>query len=197
MLAAICYQLDQPLRVEEVELDAPKRNEVLVRMAASGICHSDLSVINGIMPARLPCVLGHEGSGIVEAVGEGVEHVRPGDRVLLAWVTPCGQCFYCRAGKPQLCDVGAQINATHRQPDGTTRMHRGGTDLQTFCALGALAERIVAPARACVKLPADAPLDKAALIGCSVMTGVGAVFNTAAVQAGSSVAVFGAGGVGL
>jgi len=166
-------------------------------MAASGICHSDLSVITGIMPAKLPCVLGHEGSGTVEQVGEGVEHLRPGDRVLLSWVMPCRACFYCRAGEPQLCDVGARINATHRQPDGTTRMHRNGADLQTFCGLGALAERIVAPANACVKLPDDAPLDKAALIGCSVMTGGGAVFNTAQVRAGSSVAVFRAGGVGL
>src|SRR5712691_6450299 len=197
MLAAVCYQLEQPLSVEEVTLDAPKRNEALVRMAASGVCHSDLSVITGIMPAKLPCVLGHEGAGTVEQLGDGVEHLEVGDRVLLSWVTPCGVCFYCGIGKPQLCDVGAKINATHRQPDGTTRMHRNGVDLQTFSGLGALAEAVVAPARACVKLPDDAPLDKAALIGCSVMTGVGAVFNTAQVQPGSRVAVFGAGGVGL
>jgi S-(hydroxymethyl)glutathione dehydrogenase/alcohol dehydrogenase len=197
MLAAICYELDQPVRVEEVSLDEPKRGEVQVRMAASGVCHSDYSVITGIMPARLPCVLGHEGAGTVERCGEGIDHLKEGDRVLLSWVTPCGACFYCGIGKPQLCDVGAKINATHRQPDGTTRMHRDGIDLQTFSALGALAERIVAPANACVKLPEDTPLDKAALIGCSVMTGVGAVFNTAQVQSGSRVAVFGAGGVGL
>jgi S-(hydroxymethyl)glutathione dehydrogenase / alcohol dehydrogenase len=197
MLAAVCYQLDQPVQVEEVELDEPKCGEVQVRMAASGVCHSDLSVITGIMPAKLPCVLGHEGAGTVERIGEGVEHLKEGDRVMLAWVTPCGACFYCRIGKPELCDVGAKINATFRQPDGTTRMHRNGVDLQTFSGLGALAEAVVAPAKACVKLPDDAPLDKAALIGCSVMTGVGAVFNTAAVQPGSRVAVFGAGGVGL
>jgi S-(hydroxymethyl)glutathione dehydrogenase/alcohol dehydrogenase len=197
MFAAVCYALDQPVRIEDVEIDAPRRGEVLVRMAASGVCHSDYSVITGVMPAKLPCVLGHEGAGIVERLGEGVEHLKVGDRVMLAWVTPCGVCFYCRIGKPQLCDVGAKINATFRQPDGTTRMHRDGVDLQTFSGLGALAERIVAPANACVKLPDDAPLDKAALIGCSVMTGVGAVFNTAAVRPGSSVAVFGAGGVGL
>jgi len=197
MLAAVCYQLEKPVQVEEVDLDEPKRGEVRVRMAASGVCHSDLSVITGIMPAKLPCVLGHEGAGIVERLGEGVEHLKEGDRVMLAWVTPCGACFYCRIGKPQLCDVGAKINATFRQPDGTTRMHRNGVDLQTFSGLGALAERIVAPSNACVKLPDDAPLDKAALIGCSVMTGVGAVFNTAQVHPGSSVAVFGAGGVGL
>jgi len=197
MLAAICYELDQPVRVEDVDLDEPKRGEVLVRMAASGVCHSDYSVTTGIMPAKLPCVLGHEGAGIVERIGEGVEHLQEGDRVLLSWVTPCGVCFYCGIGKPQLCDVGAKINATFRQPDGTSRMHRDGVDLQAFSALGALAERIVAPAKACVRLPEDAPLDKAALIGCSVMTGIGAVINTARVKAGSSVAVFGVGGVGL
>jgi S-(hydroxymethyl)glutathione dehydrogenase/alcohol dehydrogenase len=197
MKAAICYALNEPVRVDDVSLDAPKKNEVLVRMVAAGVCHSDRSVLNGIMPAKLPCVLGHEGAGIVARAGEGVTHVKEGDRVVLSWVTPCGRCFFCQSGSPQLCDVGAQINATHRQPDGTTRLHRDGADLQTFSALGALAEEVVAPANACIKLPDDAPLDKAALIGCAVMTGVGAVLNTAVVQPGSSVAVFGAGGVGL
>jgi S-(hydroxymethyl)glutathione dehydrogenase/alcohol dehydrogenase len=197
MRAAICYALNEPVRVEDIELDDPRDGEVHVRMAASGVCHSDRSVINGIMPARLPCVLGHEGAGVVARTGAGVTHVKEGDRVVLAWVTPCGRCRYCLMGSPQLCDVGAQINATHRQPDGTTRVHRDGADLQAFCGLGALADEVIAPANACVKLPDDAPLDKAALIGCSVMTGVGAVLNTAAVKPGSSVAVFGAGGVGL
>jgi S-(hydroxymethyl)glutathione dehydrogenase / alcohol dehydrogenase len=195
--AAVCYQLDQPLRVEEVTIDAPTRNEVLVRMAASGVCHSDFSVITGIMPAKLPCVLGHEGAGTVERLGDGVEHLKEGDRVLLSWVTPCGVCYYCRLGTPHLCEVGAQINSTHRPADGRARLHRDGADLQAFCGLGALSEMVVAPANACVKLPDDAPLDKAALIGCAVMTGVGAVFNTAKVRPGSRVAVFGAGGVGL
>lgn len=197
MRAAVCHQLDQPLRVEEVTLDAPKPGEVLVRMAASGVCHSDLSVITGIMPARLPCVLGHEGAGTVERLGDSVEHLKEGDRVLLSWVTPCGLCYYCGIGNPHLCDVGARINSTHRTADGTTRVHRNGADLQAFCGLGTLSEMVVAPANACVKLPDDAPLDKAALIGCSVMTGVGAVVNTAKVRPGSRVAVFGAGGVGL
>jgi S-(hydroxymethyl)glutathione dehydrogenase/alcohol dehydrogenase len=197
MKAAICYALNEPVRVEEISLDAPKDGEVLVRMAAAGVCHSDRSVLSGIMPAKLPCVLGHEGAGVVMRAGAGVSHVKEGDRVVLSWVTPCGRCDYCRGGSPQLCDVGAQINATHRQPDGTTRAHRDGVDLQTFSGLGALAEEVVAPGNACVKLPDDAPLDKAALIGCAVMTGVGAVLNTAAVRPGSSVAVFGVGGVGL
>ena len=197
MKAAVCYENDEPVRVEEVTIDAPKRNEVLVRMAASGVCHTDLSVITGIMPAKLPCVLGHEGSGTIERLGDGVDHLKEGDRVLLSWVTPCGVCYFCRMGSPHLCEVGAQINTTHRPADGKARHHRDGADLQAFCGLGTLSEMVVAPVNACVKLPDDAPLDKAALIGCAVMTGVGAVFNTAKVPPGSRVAVFGAGGVGL
>jgi S-(hydroxymethyl)glutathione dehydrogenase/alcohol dehydrogenase len=195
--AAVCYRNDEPVRVEEVTIDEPAPNEVLVRMTATGVCHSDLSVVTGIMPAKLPCVLGHEGAGTIERVGDGVESLRVGDPVLLSWVTPCGACFYCRIGKPHLCDVGAQINATHRRPDGSTRVHQDGADLQAFCGLGAMSQFVVAPLNACVKLPGDIPLDKAALVGCAVMTGVGAVFNTAGVEAGSRVAVFGAGGVGL
>src|SRR6267143_462747 len=128
MKAAVCYQNDAPVRVEEITIDAPGRNEVLVRMAASGVCHSDLSVITGIMPAKLPCVLGHEGAGTVERLGDGVEHLKEGDRVLLSWVMPCGECFHCILGEPHLCDVGARINATHRQPDGSTRVHRNGAE---------------------------------------------------------------------
>jgi S-(hydroxymethyl)glutathione dehydrogenase/alcohol dehydrogenase len=195
--AAICYQNDQPVRVEEVTLDAPREDEVRVRIAACGVCHSDLSVISGLLRSKLPCVLGHEGAGIVEAVGGGVTHVKPGDKVLLAWVTSCSRCFYCRMGKPHLCEVGEQINKTNRMPDGSTRVRQGGQDLWVFSAVGAMAEEVVVPASAAVKLPADAPMDKCALLGCAVITGVGAVFNTAQVTPGSSVVVFGAGGVGL
>src|ERR1700682_4840233 len=130
MKAAVCYKNNEPVRVEEITIDAPGRNEVLVRMAASGVCHTDLSVITGIMPARLPCVLGHEGAGTVERLGDGVEHLKAGDRVLLSWVTPCGVCFYCRLGDPHLCEAGAQINTTHRPADGKSRHHRDGADLQ-------------------------------------------------------------------
>ncbi|HEY5675910.1 MAG TPA: alcohol dehydrogenase catalytic domain-containing protein, partial [Myxococcales bacterium] len=193
MKAAICYQNDQPVRVEEVSLDAPARDEVRVRIAACGVCHSDLSVISGLLRSKLPCVLGHEGAGIVEAVGEGVTHVARGDKVLLAWVVSCGRCFYCRMGKPHLCEVGEQINKSNRMPDGSTRVHQGGQDLWVFSAVGAMAEEVVVPASAAVKLPPDAPLDKSALLGCAVLTGVGAVFNTAQVVPGSSVVVFGAG----
>src|SRR5437764_12401317 len=150
MKAAVCEGLDQPLRVEEITIDAPKRGEVLVRMAASGVCHSDLSVITGIMPAKLPCILGHEGAGTIERLGDGVEHLKEGDRVLLSWVTPCSNYYYCRIGSPHLCDVGAQINSTHRPADGTSRVHRDGIDLTAFCGLGALAETVVPPAYSCV-----------------------------------------------
>jgi S-(hydroxymethyl)glutathione dehydrogenase/alcohol dehydrogenase len=196
--AAICFGIGEPLRVEDVALDPPRADEVLVRVAAAGVCHSDYSVLTGVMPARLPCVLGHEGAGVVEETGAGVTHVRAGDRVVLSWVTQCGQCFYCRAGEPHLCAVGGKINQHFRMPDGSTRLRHDGVELQAFSALGALAERVVAPARAVVRIDDDFPLRTAALVGCAVTTGVGAVLNTAAVKAGSSVAVFGAGGgVGL
>jgi S-(hydroxymethyl)glutathione dehydrogenase/alcohol dehydrogenase len=197
MRAAICREKDAPVRVETVTLDAPRRDEVLVRLAASGVCHTDLSVITGVMPMRLPAVLGHEGAGVVEEVGPGVSHLSPGDRVVLSWVTRCGACFYCRRGQPNLCEVGEAINARHRMPDGTSRVHSEGADLQVFSVLGTMAERAVVPAGSAVKLPDDAPLETAALVGCAVMTGVGAVFNTAGVPPGSTVAVFGAGGIGL
>ena len=197
MKAAICYEFDKPVRVEEVTLDRPGRDEVRVRIAACGVCHSDLSVIHGILRSKLPCVLGHEGAGIVEEVGEGVTGLKPGDKVVLSWVMSCSRCFYCRMGKPQLCELGEKINKYNRMPDGSTRVHQGKDDLWVFSAVGALAEEAVVPASAAVKLPPDAPLDKCALLGCAVLTGVGAVFNTAQVVPGSSVVVFGAGGVGL
>ncbi len=197
MRAAVCFDTKAPVRIEDVDLDPPRANEVQVRIVAAGVCHSDYSVATGVMPTKLPCVLGHEGAGIVEEVGPGVDHVAPGDPVVLSWVAQCGECFYCLVGQPNLCTLGGAINLKFRMPDGSTRVHHQGTELQSFSALGAMAERVVAPARSVVKLPADAPLEKAALIGCAVLTGVGAVTRTARVTPGSSVAVFGVGGVGL
>src|SRR5256885_9614841 len=197
MKAAVCYERNQPVRVEEVTCDPPRRDEVRVRLAATGVCHSDYSLITGILRGRLPCVLGHEGAGVVEEVGESVSHLSPGDKVVLSWVTPCGRCYFCRLAKPHLCQLGERINKTNRMPDGTSRVHKDGQDLDVFSAIGTMAEFSVAPANAAVKVPPDAPLDKCALLGCAVTTGVGAVFNTAGVVPGSSVAVFGAGGVGL
>jgi S-(hydroxymethyl)glutathione dehydrogenase / alcohol dehydrogenase len=197
MKAAICYEHNQPVRVDDVTLDPPRRDEVRVRLAATGVCHSDFSLVTGLLRGKLPCVLGHEGAGVIEEVGEGVGHLARGDKVVLSWVTPCGRCYFCRLAKPHLCEVGERINKTNRMPDGTTRVHKDGQELNVFSAIGTMAEFAVAPANAAVKLPPDAPLDKCALLGCAVTTGVGAVFNTAKVVPGSSVAVFGAGGVGL
>ncbi|MDP3937634.1 MAG: Zn-dependent alcohol dehydrogenase [Deltaproteobacteria bacterium] len=197
MKAVICYERDKPVVVEEIEHDAPGRDEVCVRMAASGVCHSDLSVVTGVMPLMLPCVLGHEGAGVVEEVGEGVTHVKPGDRVVFSWVATCGTCYFCRIGKQNLCELGEKVNRMSMLPDGTSRLHKDGKDLFSFSGIATMAETVIAHASSAVKVPDDAPLDKAALLGCAVMTGVGAVFNTAKVPPGSSVAVFGAGGVGL
>src|SRR5262245_30553629 len=197
MKAAVVFDTNAPVRIEDIDLDPPREGEVLVRIVAAGVCHSDYSVATGVMPTRLPCVLGHEGAGVVLEVGAGVDHVAPGDPVVLSWVAQCGECFYCRSGQPNLCALGSTINQRFRMPDGSTRVRLGGKELQSFSARGAMAEEVVAPARSVVKLPADAPLDKAALIGCAVLTGVGAVLNTAQVPPGSAVAVFGVGGVGL
>ena len=197
MQAAICYEQNQPVRVEEVTLDPPKRGEIRVRMAAAGVCHSDLSAVRGVITMKMPLVLGHEGAGVVEELGEGVTHLAVGEKVVLSWVTPCGVCFFCRHGKPNLCEVGERINQSNRMMDGTSRVKKHGRDLHVYSALGTMAEYAVVPANAAVKVPDDAPLDKCALLGCAVTTGVGAVLNTARVEAGSSVVVFGAGGVGL
>ena len=197
MKAAVCYENNKPVRVEDIEQDGPRRGEVRVRLAASGVCHSDFSVITGVMPLKLPCVLGHEGAGIVEEVGEGVIRLVRGDSVVLSWITPCGTCRFCRMGRMSLCDLGAQINLTSLMPDGTSRVHKDGGDLFAFSGLGTMAETAVVQEAAAVKVPADTPLEKAVLVGCAVMTGVGAVFNTARVEPGSRVAVFGTGGVGL
>ena len=130
MKAAICYERNQPVRVEDVSLDAPRRDEVRVRLAASGVCHSDLSLVTGILPGRLPCVLGHEGAGVVEEIGEGVTHLARGDKVVLSWVTPCSRCFYCRLGKPNLCELGERINKTNRMPDG--KLYRARMDYRRY-----------------------------------------------------------------
>ncbi|MFP2960595.1 zinc-binding dehydrogenase [Myxococcus sp. 1LA] len=196
MKAAVCFEKDV-LTVDDVRFEPPRARELLVRMVACGVCHTDLSVLNGTVKMKLPCVLGHEGAGIVEEAGEDVTHVKKGDKVVLSWVAQCGECYFCRLQRPNLCELGERINASNRMPDGSTRLFRDTRELNVFSALGALAEYAVVPARAAVRLPEDAPLDKAALIGCAVATGVGAVFNTAQMPPGATVAVFGAGGVGL
>jgi S-(hydroxymethyl)glutathione dehydrogenase/alcohol dehydrogenase len=194
--AAIVYATNQPVVVEDIELDPPKSGEVMVKLAASGVCHSDLAVANGSQRHLLPEVLGHEGAGVVVEVGQGVSAVKPGDRVMLSFVPACGRCSYCTTGRPNLC-------ATHfGSPrgtllDGTCRFHKGEQRCHHMSRLGTMTEYTVVQADALIPATEGVPLDKAALIGCAVTTGVGAVVHTAKVEPGGWVAVIGAGGVGL
>jgi S-(hydroxymethyl)glutathione dehydrogenase / alcohol dehydrogenase len=197
MRAVILSEVKQRLRIEDVELDPPKQGEVLVKIGAAGVCHSDFHFMNGDLHIPLPCVLGHEGAGVVEEVGEGVTAVEPGDHVVLLFRPNCGHCEYCSRGRPALCALTAKIRATGMMLDGTSRLHLHGQDLRHHHGVSCFAERSVVLEQGCVPIPKDVPLEVAALVGCAVMTGVGAVTNTAQVVAGSSVLVIGAGGVGL
>jgi S-(hydroxymethyl)glutathione dehydrogenase/alcohol dehydrogenase len=197
MKAAVFYQPKQPLSVEELDLQEPKAEEVLVRVAAAGVCHSDLHFVDGLLPHPVPAVLGHEGAGVVEAVGEGVTYVQPGDHVILCFTPSCGECVYCVAGRPNLCIEGGRAAARGTLMDGTTRLSKNGRPVYHMAATACFAERTVVPEGGVVKIREDIPLDRAALISCGVMTGVGAAILTARVEVGSSVAVIGCGGVGL
>lgn len=193
MKAVVAHELNR-FSVEEVTLDPPKAGEVLVKMKATGICHSDLSVINGTIPVPFPMVLGHEGAGIVEALGPGVTNVKPGDHVALSFVPNCGDCYHCLRSEPYLC---MRSTPDGKMMDGTTRVHLNGKDINVMQFLGNMAEYAVVPAMCLVKIDADIDMKAAALVGCGVTTGVGAALKTAQVKPGSTVAVFGAGGVGL
>ncbi|MEX1258228.1 MAG: Zn-dependent alcohol dehydrogenase [Gemmatimonadota bacterium] len=193
MKALVAYALNQ-MGVEEVELDPPKASEIQIRMAAAGVCHSDLSALNGTIPVEFPLVLGHEGAGVVEAVGEGVTHVKPGDHVVMSFVPNCGTCFHCLRNEAYLCRSTPRGGT---MVDGTRRLHWKGEPLGAFISLGNMAERVVCPAMNVVSVPKEIPLRVAALIGCGVTTGVGAAIHTARVTPGSTVAVFGCGGVGI
>jgi len=182
------------LVVEDVSMAPPQAGEVLVRMKAAGVCHSDLSVANGTVPMPLPMVLGHEGAGIVAEVGPGVTNVTPGDHVVLSFVPTCGECWFCVRKEPHLC---VRCDAGGRMWDGTSRLQLRGQELGAMSQLGCLAEYAVVSAKSLMPVDASIPFDAAALVGCAVMTGVGAVANTARVKAGATVAVFGCGGVGL
>jgi len=197
MKAAVLYAPGQALQVEELDLGAPQRGEVRVRLVASGLCGTDLHVLDGTLGAPLPAVLGHEGAGVVEEVGDGVITVEPGDHVVLLWRASCGRCLYCLSGRPALCDLGLRIRSTGRMLDGRSRLWRGDQEIFHFLGVSAFAEACVVPEAAVVRIRRDVPLDRAVLLGCAVLTGVGAVFNAAAPPPGSRVAVFGAGGVGL
>ena len=195
--AAVCNAIDTPLEVVDVDLQAPRANEVKVRLGASGVCHSDLSVRNGTLLAPLPAVLGHEGAGVIEEVGEGVEHLQPGDHVVISWIPQCRDCYFCQGGQGHLCDVGLPTIATGALLDGTSRFARQGQPLLQMSASGTFTESTVVPAMSAVKIDKDIPLTAAALIGCGVLTGFGAAHNTADIRQGDTVAVVGCGGVGL
>ncbi len=193
--AAVMIEPDQPLQIRQIEVAEPGPDEARIRMAASGVCHSDLHTLDGTMDYPLPVVLGHEGAGVVESVGPDVTNVRPGDHVMLSWVPYCGRCASCTTGHPNLClDLAWSDNGTMR--DGTVRFHADGQPVHHYTT-SSFAEVSVVPAQSCIPVAADLPLQELALMGCAVMTGVGAVFNTAQVRPGDSVAVVGCGGVGL
>jgi len=197
MKAAVLYAVGQPLQIEDLSLEDPQRGEVMVRVAAGGVCHSDLHVMNGDLTAPLPVVLGHEGAGIVEKVGDGVRDFAPGDHVLLLWRASCGNCLHCLGGRPALCELGAGIRWSGHLLDGTSRFKKGSEEIRHFAGVSSFGERTVLPQEGLVKIDPDVPLEKAAIVGCAVMTGVGAVINTAKVEAGASMVVIGCGGVGL
>jgi Zn-dependent alcohol dehydrogenase len=196
--AAVLERTGADLIVEELELAPPGPHEVLVRLAASGVCHSDFNAMDGTAETRCPAVLGHEGAGVVEAVGAGVERVGVGDHVALSWTPSCGECTECRRDLPQLCAAAWPAMAAGVLLDGTTRLTRdGGEEIHHYSLLSTFADACVVSERSCVPIPKDVPFGVAGLVGCAVTTGVGAVWRTADVRAGDRVAVIGCGGVGL
>jgi alcohol dehydrogenase len=190
------YAASRPLEFVELELDPPGPGEVLLRMRAAGLCHSDLSVIDGNRPRPLPLALGHEGAGIVEAVGDGVTALAPGDPVVTTFVATCGHCTPCRAGRPVLCEPAMRANVAGTLLSGARRLHRNGP-VNHHLGVSAFAEHAVVAQESCVRIPADLPFDQAAVFGCAVITGVGSVVNAAAMPRGASALVVGLGGVGL
>jgi S-(hydroxymethyl)glutathione dehydrogenase/alcohol dehydrogenase len=195
--AAVLTAIDQPLSIETVQLDALGPSDVLIRNHASGLCHTDLEVIWGSLAYPLPIVLGHEGAGIVEAVGADVHHVRPGDAVIASWNPHCGHCFYCDREQPILCEPFKRHEPAGVLLDGRSRLRLNGETLHHFSVVSSHAEYSVVPASGAVAIPKEMPLDRACLIGCGVMTGVGAVSRLAKVEAGATVVVIGCGAVGL
>lgn len=197
MKAAILYELGKPIRVEEVTLDEPEANEVLVKVAATGVCHTDLHFIKGEMPQPMPVVLGHEGAGVVEKVGPGVTTLKPGDHVVMMVAYSCGKCRYCVSGQSAMCAEWLGYHMMGTLPSMTKRLKKDGQELNHFFSQSSFAEYAVVHERTAIKIREDAPLDTVCLLGCGTSTGVGAVINTAGMKAGETMAVFGCGGVGL
>ncbi len=193
MKAAVLNEVNRPLDIEEIQIDGPRPREVLIRTGATGVCHSDLHFVEGKYKTPMPAVLGHEASGTVEAIGEQVSYVQPGDRVITCLSVFCGHCDKCLSGRPALCSRLDVIRAPTEPP----RLRRGDTSITQFFQISSFAEQMLVHEHAIVKVADDIPFEQLALIGCGVTTGVGAVLNTARVEPGSTVAVVGCGGVGL
>jgi Zn-dependent alcohol dehydrogenase len=197
MRAAVLRTVGEPLVIEEVELEGPRAGEVRLRIAASGICGSDLSNANGTLRTPLPVVLGHEAAGEVLETGAGVDDLARGHRVVVSLSPECGECIFCREGKPHFC-VQMMPGMLHSTlVDGTTRVRVGDEAIHQLCGVGSFAEEAVVCARSCIRVPDDLPLERVCLLGCGVLTGAGAALNTARLEPGMCVAVIGCGGVGL
>ncbi|MEW9677205.1 zinc-dependent alcohol dehydrogenase family protein [Lentibacillus sp. L22] len=197
MSAATPYAESQPIKIETLELDPPEYGEVLIQMKAASLCHSDLSVINGSRPRQLPMALGHEASGVVVDTGEGVTDLELGDHIVCVFVPSCGQCLPCKEGRPALCEVGAESNTAGTLMGGGIRLHTKREDVNHHVGVSAFSEYAVVSRKSLIKVEKDIPFEKLALFGCAVITGVGAVVNTANIRLGSTVAIVGLGGIGL
>ena len=196
--AAVAWEAGKPLSIEEVDLMPPQKGEVLVRIIATSVCHTDAYTLSGADPEGVfPAILGHEGAGIVEAVGEGVTTVAVGDHVIPLYTPECGECKFCKSGKTNLCQAIRSTQGKGLMPDGTTRFFKDGKPIYHYMGTSTFAEHTVVPEIALAKINKEAPLEKVCLLGCGVTTGMGAVKNTAKVQPGDTVAVFGLGGIGL
>lgn len=196
--AAIAWGPGQPLSIEEIDVMAPQKGEVRVRIVASGVCHTDAFTLSGDDPEGIfPCVLGHEGGGIVESIGEGVTSVAVGDHVIPLYTPECGECKFCKSGKTNLCQKIRETQGQGLMPDGTTRFHHNGKPIYHYMGCSTFSEYTVLPEISLAKVNPVAPLEEVCLLGCGVTTGMGAVVNTAKVEEGATVAVFGLGGIGL
>jgi NDMA-dependent alcohol dehydrogenase len=194
--AAVLWEIGQPWSVEEIELDPPGPGEVLVKLAASGMCHSDEHLVTGDLPFELPIIGGHEGAGVVQEVGPGVSWLAPGDHVVFGFIPSCGRCASCSTGHQNLCDLGALMGLGKQIADGTSRHHAQGKDVGLMCLLGTFAHHTVVNEASCIKIEKDVPLDRACLLGCGVVTGWGSAVYAAEVSPGDVVAVVGVGGIG-
>ena len=194
--AAVLWELNAPWTIEEIELDAPGPNEVLVKLAASGLCHSDEHLVTGDLPFELPIIGGHEGAGVVQQVGANVSWLAPGDHVVFGFIPSCGRCVSCSTGHQNLCDLGAFMATGKQISDQTSRHHAGGKDVGIMCLLGTFAEHTVVHEASCIKIEKDVPLDRACLLGCGVVTGWGSSVYAAEVAPGDTVVVVGVGGIG-